>query len=99
MRGYLRQTITHRWFGRTGSIGWLQRSSDLTPKWIFEGVVKNKFYEKNPKTVNDIKDYIHDVLFEIGKDRNLYSTVFQNALDRRENDAMLKEGIFSRWID
>ena len=39
-------------------------------KWFFWGVVKNKVYEKNPKTVNELKDYIHDIYKEIDKNRN-----------------------------
>ena len=33
--------------------------------FFFGGVVKNKLYEKNPKTVNDFKYYIYDTFREI----------------------------------
>ena len=35
---------------------------DLTPMDFFflGGIAKNKVYEKIPKTVNELKDYIHD---------------------------------------
>ena len=54
---YLHQVFPQRWFGRRGSIDWLPRSPDLTPMDFFSwGVVKNKVYEKNPLTVNELKD-------------------------------------------
>ena len=64
------QVFTQRWFGRTGSIEWPPCSPDLTPmEFFFWGVVKNKEYvknkEKNPKTVNELKDCIYDAFREI----------------------------------
>ena len=47
------------------------------------GDVKNKVY-KNPKTVNELKDYIHDAFREIDEDRNLCRTMCQSVLDRCE---------------
>ena len=41
-------------------------------------------YEKNPKTVNESKDYILDALREIDGDRNLCRTVCHSVLDRCE---------------
>ena len=64
---------------------WPPRSPDLTPMdFFFWGVVKNKVYEKNPKTVHELTDYIHDAFREIDEDRNLCRTVCQSVLDRCE---------------
>ena len=40
-------------------------------QWIsfFGSVVKNKVYEKNLKTVNELKDYSHDTFRETDEDR------------------------------
>ena len=70
VRDYLNKVFTQRWFGRTGSIEWPPCSPDLTPMdFFFWGVVKNKEYvknkEKNPKTVNELKDCIYDAFREI----------------------------------
>ena len=70
VRDYLNKVFTQRWFGRTGSIEWPPCSPDPTPMdFFFWGVVKNKEYvknkEKNPKTVNELKDCIYDAFREI----------------------------------
>ena len=70
VRDYLNKVFTQRWFGRTGSIEWPPCSPDLTPMdFFFWDVVKNKEYvknkEKNPKTVNELKDCIYDAFREI----------------------------------
>ena len=33
--------------------------------FFFGGIVKNKVYEKNPKTINELKDYIHETFRKI----------------------------------
>ena len=50
--------------------------------FFFWNVVKNKVYEKKPKTINKLKDYIHDAFKDINEDRNFCRTVCQNVLDR-----------------
>ena len=52
--------------------------------FFFWGVVKDKVYEKNPKTVNEFQDYIHDAVREIDENLNLYRVVCQSVLDRCE---------------
>ena len=43
----------------------------LTPMdFFFGGVVRNKVYKKNPKAVNELKDYIYDAFREVDEDRN-----------------------------
>ena len=43
----------------------------LTPMdFLFGSVVRNKVYKKNPKTVNELKDYICDASIEVDEDRN-----------------------------
>ena len=39
--------------------------------FLFRVVVETKVYGKNAKTVNELKDYIHDAFSEIDEDRNL----------------------------
>ena len=85
VRDYLNKVFPQRWFGKRGSIEWPPRSPDLTPiDFFFCDVVKIKMYEKNPKTVNESKDYILDALREIDRDRNLCRTVCHSVLDRCE---------------
>ena len=61
VRDYLNEVFPQRWFGKRGSIKWSPRSPDPTPMDFFlGGVIKNKVYEKNPKTINELKDYIHE---------------------------------------
>ena len=84
VRDYLNEVFPQRWFGRRGSVEWPPRSPDLTPVdfFFFLGVVKNKVHEKNPKTVNNLKDYICDAFREIDENRNLCRSVRQNVLGR-----------------
>ena len=85
VRDYLNEVFPQRWFGRRGSIEWPPRSPDLTPMgFFFEGIVKNKVYEKNPKTLNELKDYIHDASKDFDEDRDLCRTVCQSVLDSCE---------------
>ena len=48
----------------------------------FWGVVKNNVCEKNPVTVDDIKDYIHDPVTGIDEDDSLCRNVCQSVLER-----------------
>ena len=43
-----------------------------TNGFLFLGCCKNKVYKKNPKTVNELKDYsyIYDAFREVDEDRN-----------------------------
>ena len=85
IRDYLKKVFPQRWFGRRGSIKWPPRLPNLTPMIsFFGGVVKNQVYEKNPKTVNELKEYILDAFKEIDEDQNLCRTVCHSVLDRCE---------------
>ena len=67
--------------------------------FFFWGVVKNKVYEKKPKTINDLKDYIHVVFTEIDEDRNLCRTVCQSVLGRFEECCNFEGGHFEHLRD
>ena len=55
------------WSGYPSNDDEPSRSPDLTPMNFFFGVIaKNKAYE-NPKTVNELKDYIYDEFKETDK--------------------------------
>ena len=61
--------------------------------------MKNKVYEKNPKTINKLKDYIHDAFKDIDKDRSLFGTVCQSVLDRCEECYNVGAGYFEHLRD
>ena len=63
--------------------------------FFFWGVVKKKMHEKNPKTVNEIKDYIYDAFREIDENRNLCRTMCGVLWTGVKNVAMLAEDILS----
>ena len=78
-----------------GSTEWPPCSPDLTPMdFFFLGVVKNKMYEKNPKIMNELKDYIRDTFEDIDEDQNLYLNVCQSVLDRSEECCHVGGGHF-----
>ena len=80
VRDYLNKVFPQRWFGRRGSIEWPPRSTDLTQmNFFFLGVVNNKMYDKNLKTVNELQNYSHDAFREIDKNLNLRRTVCQSV--------------------
>ena len=62
--------------------------------FFFWGVVKNKVYEKNPKTVNELEDYICDAFREIDENQNLCHIVCQSVLDRCEGCCNVGGGHF-----
>ena len=75
----LHHAFPQHWIGRRISIPW-PPCSPLSPDtngFLFGGAVKNKVYERNPHTGNELKDYISDAFSEIDGDRNLCCTVCQ----------------------
>ena len=75
---------------------WKYENADVVCTAFFVGVVKNKVYEKSPKTVNELKDYIHVAFIEIDKNRNLCCTVCPRVFwTDIKNVAMPAEDIFS----
>ena len=56
-------------------------------------------HEKNPKTINKLKDYIHDAFKDIDEDRNLCRTVCQSVLDRCEKCFNVGGGHFEQLRD
>ena len=62
VRDSLNQTFPQRLFGRRGSIEWPSHSPDLTPMdFFFWGVVKNKVYERNPHTVDELRVHLRSI--------------------------------------
>ena len=95
VRDYFNKVFPQCWFRRRGSIEWPPHSPDLTPMdFFFWGVVKNKVYEKNPTTVNQLKDYIYDAFREIHENQSLCHTVCQSVLDRFEECCNVSRGHF-----
>ena len=56
-------------------------------------------HERNPLTVNELKDYISDEFTEIDGDRNLCRTVFQSVLDRYEDCCKVAGGHLENFRD
>lgn len=100
VRDYLDQTFPQRWFGRRGSIEWPPRSPDLTPMdFFFWGIVKKRVYERNPHTVDELKEYISEVFIEIDADLHLCRAVCQSVLERFEECCNVEGGHFERLRD
>ena len=57
--------------------------------------MRRKVYEKNPKTVNELKDYIHDEFRETDENWNLCCTVCQVFWRGVKNVAMIPEDLLS----
>ena len=55
-------------------------------------------YEKNPKTVNELKDYIQDAFKDIDEDRNSCRTVCQSVLDRCQKCYNVGIGHFVQFL-
>ena len=98
VRDYLNQTFPQRWFRRRrGSIEWPSRSPDLTSMdFFFCGVVKNKFYERNPHTVDELKEYISEAFTEIDADSNLCRAVCHSVLERFKECCIVEGGHFKK---
>ena len=58
--------------------------------------MKGKVYERNPHTVNELKDYMPDAFTEINGDQNLGRDVCQSALDRYEDCCKVEGGHFEQ---
>ena len=82
VRDHLNEVFPQRWF--ESSIEWPSCSPNLTPMDFFTwGMVKNKVYEKNPKTVSKLKDYIWTPSEKLMK-IEICHTVHQRVLKRCE---------------
>ena len=66
-------------------------------RFLLEGVVKTKVYERNPHTVNELKYNISDTFSEIDGDQNLCHTVCQSALNTYEDCCKVEGGHFEHW--
>ena len=83
VRAFLNQEFPHRWIGRRGAIEWPPRSPDITPMDFFMwGVLKEKVYERNPKTVQELRQYITESFADIGRNQELCQTVCESVIHR-----------------
>ena len=62
--------------------------------FFFCGVVKNKIYERNPHTVEELKEYISEAFIEIDVDSDLYRTVCHSVLERFKECSIVEGGHF-----
>ena len=76
VRDFLSNVFPGKWIGRRGPIEWPPRSPDLTPMdFFFWGVVKDKVFEKRPKNVEEMKEFIRRACEEIDEDKELCAKV------------------------
>ena len=66
---------------------------------FFWSVAKNKVYEENLKTLNELKDYNHDAFKDINEDQHLCRNVCQCVLDRCEKCCNVGGGHFENARD
>lgn len=63
VRSWLDMKFPERWIGRGGPVDWPPRSPDLTPcDFFLWGVLKEKVYAMEPKTIEDLKKAITTAL-------------------------------------
>jgi transposase len=70
VREFLNDNFPERWIGRRGPIEWPARSPDLTPPDFFLwGLLKDKVYSRNPRTIPQLKiaitEEIHSIEVEL----------------------------------
>lgn len=69
VRQWLNDTFPGAWIGRRGPIEWPARSPDLTPcDFYLWGVLKDRVYGANPRTIEQLKREITDAIGEISND-------------------------------
>ena len=66
---------------------------------FFWGVVKNKVYERNPQTVDEMKEFITEAFMDIDSDRKFCRTVCQSVSDRLDACCNVDEGHFEHLRD
>lgn len=82
VRNYLNEVFPQRWIGRGGPIRWPPRSPDLTPPDFFLwGYIKNRVYNNQPTTPEDMRHRIVNACENIPQ-AVLLATIqnFQNRL-------------------
>jgi len=78
VRDWLNNKLPNRWIGRRGPIEWAARSPDLTPLDFFLwGYVKQKVYQHNIKSLNDLRETITNTINSINPDvlYNVFSEI------------------------
>ena len=66
VRDLLNTTFPGRWIGRRGPYDWPARSPDLTPcDFFLWGWAKDKVYRREPRTIDELEDAIHDVISNV----------------------------------
>ena len=81
VREWLDNHFPNMWIGRRGPIDWPARFSDLTvPDFFLWGLLKNKVYGRNPRTMDDLKNAITEEIRSISLD--LVNKVCRPVLDR-----------------
>ena len=69
VRDWLDSTFPGRWLGRRGPHEWPARSPDLTPcDFFLWGWAKEEVYKTNPKSLEELKDKILEVLGNVPSD-------------------------------
>lgn len=85
VRDYLNATFPDRWIGRRGAIEWAPRSPDLTPMdFFFWGVLKDRVYQTNPRTICELRTAITREVERIATDIDLCDKVCMSVPDRME---------------
>lgn len=83
VRDFLGTAIPRGWIGRRGDIEWSPRSPDLTPMdYFFWGVLKDKVYHRDPKTLSALKAAISEEFASIGSDVALCKRVCDSVCNR-----------------
>jgi len=67
--------------------------------FFFGGVVKNKVCEREPQTVDEMKEFITDAFMDTDSDRKLCRTVCQSVLDRLDACCNVDGGHFEHLRD
>ena len=104
VRGYLNETFPRRWIGRGGFLPWPARSPDLTPCdfWLW-GMVKERVYSTKPRSVQDLKQRIIDVMARIPPEMCLRALLttwdrFQKCVDANGVYNPLFEVLNAAWL-
>ncbi|CAF1410132.1 unnamed protein product [Adineta ricciae] len=82
VRDYLDDTFVH-WIGRRGTTEWPPRSPDLTPcDFSLWGIIKDRVYTQNPRSVNDMKALIKEEFRSVNDDIKLCQSICRSVASR-----------------
>lgn len=98
VRNFLNHEYPQRWIGRGGPVNWPPRSPDITkPDFFLWGYVKERVYEEQPTTADDMRNRIREAFRSITPE--MLENVNRNFANRVRHCLQNNGGLFEATLN